>query len=224
MMSQSRRRSTLCRVILGFVSRTAGLPVTGDDAGAHHAPQGHHSPATNPQYIFVNKSPTVGSAPISWHQSHPESFTPKSCEQIITVIGSRGTPRLRSGVSFMFSILDGKPEILVKSVRSLLMPADKADAPVLIGLDGQKWCGGRPDLWNWWELEKVGFGPANRMNVEWTGWGPAHARQDLSRRRAWNDVCVTSGTLCVAFPPHRWNEGVGVNRVHPGSLRAFRGI
>jgi hypothetical protein len=30
-------------------------------------------------------------------------------------------------------------------------------------------------LWNWWDPAKPGFNPANRENVEWTGWSPDDA-------------------------------------------------
>jgi hypothetical protein len=30
-------------------------------------------------------------------------------------------------------------------------------------------------LWNWWDPSRPGFDPANRENVEWSGWTPEHA-------------------------------------------------
>ncbi|UCG15322.1 MAG: hypothetical protein JSV19_08480 [Phycisphaerales bacterium] len=127
-----------------------------------------------PQYIFFNKSPTARS-PMAWRQSRPESFSAASCREIVETLGTRGNARLRAGVHFPFSILDGDAETLAASLRRLLEAAREADLPVLVTLDGQNWWGYRSDLWNWWDPNAPGYDPDNRLNVEWTDWGPEHA-------------------------------------------------
>lgn len=123
-----------------------------------------------PQYIFFNVAPHSG-----WHQGRPKSFTPELCEEIIDTIGTRGHERRRMGVSFIFSILERKLETSARSLQNLLDAALAADLPVLITLDGQNWWQSRSDLWNWWDPDAPGYDPANRLNVEWTGWSPETA-------------------------------------------------
>lgn len=127
-----------------------------------------------PQYIFFNKPPTThGEFP--WHQARPEWFTPESIEDIVKTIGTRGNSRLRIGVSFPFSILERDLETTARSIDNMLASAQKVDVPVLVAIDGQNWWQSRTDLWNWWDPSRPGYDPANRENVEWTGWGPEHA-------------------------------------------------
>ena len=110
-----------------------------------------------------------------WHQSRPKGFTLESCEKVVDTIGSRGTSRLRIGVSHSFSMFQGDPDTTLQSLKNLLAAAEAADVPVLICIDGQNWWQSRPDLWNWWDPDKPGYNPANRNNVEWTGWSPDDA-------------------------------------------------
>jgi hypothetical protein len=79
------------------------------------------------------------------------------------------------GVHFVFSILDGDAETLAASLQRLLSAAGEAEVPVLVTLDGQNWWGYRSDLWNWWDPDFPGYDLGNRLNVEWTDWGPEHA-------------------------------------------------
>ncbi len=127
-----------------------------------------------PQYIFFNKAPTHPD-PMRWTQSDPNTFTPASCEEIVNLVEARGNARLRVGVSFIFSILENRPDHLAQCLTRLLNAAREADVPVLITLDGQNWWESRSDLWNWWDPGLAGFSPANRNNVEWTDWGPQNA-------------------------------------------------
>jgi len=127
-----------------------------------------------PQYIFFNKSPTA-SGPLTWRQSDPACFTPQSFLDIVDRIGTRGNDRLRIGVSFPFSILEGDVNTIARSLTRLLDASQATGIPVLITLDGQNWWESRPDLWNWWDPSLPGFDRKNRFNVEWTGWGPEHA-------------------------------------------------
>lgn len=69
----------------------------------------------------------------------------------------------------------GHIETYQKLLDRIFELAQQAEMPVLIGLDGFAWWGGRPDLWNWWDANKPGYRPENRHNVEWTDWTPDHA-------------------------------------------------
>jgi hypothetical protein len=169
-------RSVGRRVLPLLVALSAGGPTVlrGGEPGGDEL-RALTGPGAFPQYVFFHKAPTAQKTPFRWHQGRPESFTPESCEQIVKVIGSRGTPRLRIGVSHSFSMFQGDPDTTRKSLQNLLAAAEEADVPVLICIDGQNWWQARPDLWNWWNPDKPGYDPANRMNVEWTDWGPDHA-------------------------------------------------
>ncbi|HTY57932.1 MAG TPA: hypothetical protein VMF59_03905, partial [Bacteroidota bacterium] len=63
---------------------------------------------------------------------------------------------------------------------------------VVVQLDGEQWWGARPDLWNWWDPDRPGYDTANRMNVEWFGWGAQYAM-----KIAWRNW----GTQIRVLPP-----------------------
>ena len=84
--------------------------------------------------------------------------------------------RIRIGVGYIFSYFRAKDDVsLLTSLRGLLQLAEATDTPVLLQIDGEQWWESRPDLWNWWDPSVSGFDPANRENVEWSGWTPEHA-------------------------------------------------
>lgn len=83
---------------------------------------------------------------------------------------------VRPGISYIFSYFRvPSDEVLLASLRRVLDLAKETDTPVLIQLDGENWWDARPDLWNWWDASLPGFNPANRENVEWSGWSPDDA-------------------------------------------------
>lgn len=123
-----------------------------------------------PRYVFLNLAPGP-----QWQQDRPETFTPAMLEQVVRTAGVPDNPRLRVGVSGIFSILETPPDVLARSLANLLKASEEAGVPVLVTLDGQNWWGRRPDLWNWWDPAKPGYNPDNARNVEWTGWDPSTA-------------------------------------------------
>ena len=128
------------------------------------------SAADMPRYIFVNLAPGILCA-----QDRPETFNAETIRNVRTTLNIPDNPRLRVGVSFFFSLLQGDAKTLESSVRQLLAACETARVPVLITLDGQQWWEDRPDLWNWWDPAKPGYNPDNRQNVEWTSWDPRDA-------------------------------------------------
>lgn len=92
-------------------------------------------------------------------------------------VGTGGaTPDRKLGVSFHVPyFFTGDLSHYQDLLRRLFTVVEAADMPVLIGLDGFEWWGGRPDLWNWWDPSRPGYDDANRNNVEWTSWSPADA-------------------------------------------------
>lgn len=83
--------------------------------------------------------------------------------------------KVQVGVAAIFSYLDQPREKTVADLQAFLGRAQEAGLPVVVQIDGENWWGARPDLWNWWDPAKPGYSPANRENVEWTGWSPEDA-------------------------------------------------
>jgi len=131
----------------------------------------HAASTPRRQYIFLNRSATSG----NWFQNNPDSITDALFDNPIAAIGTTPTGNRRLGLSFMLYYLHYPPDKLECTLRRLLALSQKHDIPVLIALDGQTWWGNRPDLWNWWDPSLPGYDPANRSNVEWTGWEPQDA-------------------------------------------------
>lgn len=127
-----------------------------------------------PQYVFFHRNPFAGD-PLRWRQDEPKRFTPESMRDFVETIGTAGDERLRFGGAFSFSLLEDDIPTLKESIRAMLGASRQAGVPIFIVLDGQNWWQSRPDLWNWWDPSLPGFDPANRENVEWTGWGGEHA-------------------------------------------------
>lgn len=123
-----------------------------------------------PRYIFFNITPRSG-----WNQDRPESFTRALFDEVTRTIGAPDNPRLRVGLSFVFSTLESPTNVLAASLGRLLAASEEANVPVLVTFDGQNWWQHRPDLWNWWDTNQPGFNPGNVFNVEWTGWSPTQA-------------------------------------------------
>lgn len=123
------------------------------------------------QFILVNRAPGAG-----WNQSNPNSFQRADFEKIKQSLGGATKGHIRTGVCFIFSYFHTADEAVLKaSLRRFLQLAKATDTPILIALDGENWWKARPDLWNWWDATKPGYNPANRENVEWTGWSPDDA-------------------------------------------------
>jgi len=119
-------------------------------------------------YVFVNRAPGV-----AWNQNRPESISGALFTEPAAAAGNGS--RARFGVSFILSYFGGPREKVEESLRRLLTESQRQRVPVLISLDGQNWWDARPELWNWWDSKLPGYDPANRENVEWTGWSPEHA-------------------------------------------------
>ncbi|MES2463134.1 MAG: hypothetical protein V4671_21325 [Armatimonadota bacterium] len=122
------------------------------------------------QYIFLNRAPGP-----QWKQNEPASVTDALFHEPLDAIGVKGTPDRRLGLAFILSYFNGPLDSMEESLRRLLALSEKQDTPVLLALDGENWWGSRPDLWNWFDPSRPGYNPANRQNVEWTGWDPSDA-------------------------------------------------
>lgn len=120
------------------------------------------------------------SASPPWDPFDLDTVRPEVLTSYVRQVGSVGARTDRKlGCSFHvpYFFVDN-PDHFRQLVVRVLEAAEAADVPILVGLDGYEYWGGRPDLWNWWDASRPGYDPDNRLNVEWTGWGPEHAVRD----------------------------------------------
>ncbi len=101
--------------------------------------------------------------------------TEVSFNEVVTAFGKTTDHNVAVGVGFILSYFSMNPEEAAVKLRKYLSLSEKFDLPVVVQLDGEQWWGNRPDLWNWWDKDKPGYNPANKKNVEWTGWTPDSA-------------------------------------------------
>lgn len=95
--------------------------------------------------------------------------TPEAFKEIRSVFG-RQTGETKIGIGFIISYLNMTSDKAAVKLKKYLSLSEQFKMPVVIQLDGEQWWGRRPDLWNWWDKSKPSYDPANKKNVEWTGW------------------------------------------------------
>lgn len=95
--------------------------------------------------------------------------------EVASVFGKTTDRRTAIGVGFIISYFQMSPERAEARLKQYLSLSLQFDLPVIVQIDGEQWWTARPDLWNWWDDTKPGYDPANRYNVEWTGWTPDSA-------------------------------------------------
>lgn len=126
--------------------------------------------AGDTQYILFNRAPGQG-----MYQGVPDSLGPKQINDVRARFPNRPNSRIQTGVSYIFSCFRTPPETTLEALRVFLEAARQTGTPVLVQIDTEHWWEARPDLWNWWDPSRPGYDPANRDNVEWTGWSPNDA-------------------------------------------------
>lgn len=127
-------------------------------------------PAADPRYIFLNVAYGSGV-----QRGENEAEFRDMLTKIRDAVGAPERDTMRVGVSYIFSVANSPVDHSEMALRDLLHASETTGVPLLITLDGQNWWENRPDLWNWWDPERPGYNPANRQNVEWTGWSSAQA-------------------------------------------------
>jgi len=121
------------------------------------------------QFILLNRS--LGPASGRFEPTARGDF-----EQVKRALPDVPGAGIRIGVGYIFSYFRApSEEVLLSSLRRVLELAEETDTPVLIQIDGENWWDARPDLWNWWDESLPGYDPANRENVEWSGWSTDQA-------------------------------------------------
>lgn len=129
------------------------------------------------QYIVVNRAPGQG-----MYQGNPATLGRAQFEAVLSRLPNRRDTRVQTGLSYVFSCFRTPPETTVAALRTFLAAAEQTNTPILVQIDTEHWWQARPDLWNWWDPNQPGYDPANRANVEWTGWSP-----DTAVKIAWRN-------------------------------------
>lgn len=169
-MHPSKRAFILLVVILALIS--GGLLMwrfgVTFDAGRFFAAE--NSDGVDPQYIFVRKSNTCSNC-ILWNGHYPENYSAAAINEIVTLIGTKGTPTRRLGVGAIFEPNQIDIARTKQSLVNLLHASLENEFPVFLSLDNFTWWDNRPNLWYWWEpgisaTEKA----ARKANVEWSDW------------------------------------------------------
>lgn len=142
---------------------TFALMAGASAAGAEVEPD--HDDDGDTQYIIFSRAPGKGT-----YQGNPESLGAGGFQEILKRFPNRPDARVQTGVSYVFRCFGTPPEVTVQALRNFLEAAETTATPVLVQIDTEHWWAARPDLWNWWDPAMLGFDPANRHNVEWTGW------------------------------------------------------
>jgi len=125
---------------------------------------------SNTQYILFNRAPGQG-----MNQGVPETLGRIQFEEVLARFPNRPGSRIQTGVSYVFSPFRTPPETTLTALRVFLEAAEQTGTPVVVQIDTEHWWEARADLWNWWNPAQPGYNPANRENVEWTGWSPDDA-------------------------------------------------
>ncbi len=121
----------------------------------------YHDAAARQKYLVLNIIPG---------ERDEEVF-----EQVRALQNPRTSADVRVGIGAIFSYLNESRERCEARILEFLSLSEKYDIPVVVQLDGEQWWDGRPDLWNWWDPNRPGYDPRNRLNVEWTGWDSSYA-------------------------------------------------
>ncbi|MCC6398180.1 MAG: hypothetical protein IT282_14300 [Bacteroidetes bacterium] len=122
---------------------------------------GSHDALAQKQYLVVNIVPGEKYEPVF--------------EQVRDLARRDSSGRLELGIGAIFSYLHQSRVQCTADVIEFLSLSGRYGIPIVVQLDGEQWWEARPDLWNWWDPGRPGFDPANRMNVEWSGWGSEYA-------------------------------------------------
>ena len=131
------------------------------------------------QYLAVHVQDTLTppnptTEPYRWYVGDPASFT-RGWDDILTTVGTRGTPHRRLAVAYTFAYFRHPMESTIASIQNMMWIAEEKEVPIYIHLDGVMYWRGT-GLWNWWNPDADPNDPSakfdldNKNNVERYGW------------------------------------------------------
>jgi hypothetical protein len=173
---------------------------------------------TNPQYIFVRKAPNQ-SQTFPFNTNNPNSIVKGGFEEIINVVGTRGTSDRKLGIAVFFETLNGNPENLKLSLQKSIQYSKETKLPLLIKLDAFNWWDYRPDLWNWFDQSLPGFDVNNKANVEWTSYDESSATKIAWRN--WGQQIRVRPQPNMGSPKYRQAQKEVLDKLLP-DIKAFK--
>ena len=92
---------------------------------------------------------------------------------------------------------------MVQSLKNILAASESADVPLIIRIDGTQWWEARPDLWNWWNDQEIGYNPYNINNVERFDWGTSTGTAVKIGWRNWGEQSRVAPAPNLGSPGYR---------------------
>ena len=117
--------------------------------------------------------------------------TPEKAGELAEQVGMKGDGKTRIlGFGLPNSAFDAEDE-LPERIRNCFAAALEHDMAVVLHFGFHYFWKTRPDLWNWFDPDKPGYDPKNKLNVEWHDWeGPPNKVRYLN----WGEL--------ERLPPH----------------------
>jgi len=114
----------------------------------------------------------------AWNPGPDNPYYFKNCstewmKPMLDAIGKRGDSNIRLGFSDVIYALNTDDATIRSCLDKFFNASEQYDVPFLLQLDTERFWDSRPDLWNWFDPAKSGYNPANKNNVEWSGWNAA---------------------------------------------------
>jgi enterochelin esterase family protein len=121
---------------------------------------------------------------------------PEKAGELAERVGMKGDGKTRLlGFGLPISTYEIE-EQLPSRIRSAFAAARRHNLAVMLQFDFHLAWKNRPDLWNWFDPDKLGYDPNNKYNVEWHGWdGPPNKVRYLNwgvLERLPPNMCFTS--------------------------------
>ncbi|MDR2172749.1 MAG: glycoside hydrolase family 99-like domain-containing protein [Burkholderiales bacterium] len=172
----------------------------------------HVFAADDTQYLGVFVG-SIGSE-LYFKEGLPDTYNQEGFNEVVNKVGTKGTEKRKLALFFSFNIFrqsldkgigiwpggslsnllgedfgftvggDYDTPAMKKALENTLAASLATDVPVIIRLDGKEWWELRPDLWNWWNENEVGYNPGNINNVERFDWGTG---ADTAVKIGWRD-------------------------------------
>jgi len=120
--------------------------------------------------------------------------------------------------------LDFTTDGMVKTLKNMLAASVAADVPLIIRIDGTQWWETRPDLWNWWNDQEIGYNPNNINNVERFDWGASTTTAVKIGWRNWGAQSRVAPAPNLASPGYRAAQKECLDLIFPIIAQWYNGL